>query len=106
MLGKNDLNPVGNKNPAFQLDRVGFQVLHFRGQGLRVHDHSVSQDTDFACVQDTGRNQVQGKVLAGELDRVPGIVAALESHVQIISGHEEIDDFPFSLITPLQTYHR
>ncbi len=56
-------------------------------------------------MQYSGRNQRQNGLLAVDDQRVPGIVAALETHHGLHLIGQEIDDFALAFVAPLQTDH-
>ncbi len=56
-------------------------------------------------MQYAGRNQRQNGLLAVDDQRVPGIVAALETHHGLHLIGQEIDDFALAFVAPLQTDH-
>ena len=55
---------------------------------------------------DPGWKQVQGEVAVAELDRVPGVVAAVVSRDDVEAVGEKVDDLPLALVAPLTAQDR
>src|SRR5207249_1767576 len=67
-----------------------------------VDDHAVADDRAQVRVQYAGGQQgkLVGAVAAD--DGVAGVGAAVVADDQVVGRGEEIDDFPFGLVAPLQ----
>ena len=60
--------------------------------------------TEHSVVKYSGRNQVQDVAILSESDRVAGIVSALITGNTVEFPGEDVDDFAFAFISPLETY--
>ncbi len=67
----------------------------------RQHD-AVADQAAHAVAQDARRNQVQHRLLAADDERVTGIVAALETCHRGSAVGQQVNDFTFTLVTPLR----
>ena len=67
----------------------------------RVQDDAIADHAGFATMQNTGGNQVENILFLAMPDRMSGIVSPLHPDDQIGLLSENIDNFPFSLISPL-----
>ena len=66
-----------------------------------MHNDTVADDALDTLAQNTGRDQVQYRLLAIDNQCMPGIVTALKAHH---AGHlfgQQIDDLALAFVTPL-----
>jgi len=98
---------VGADAEAGDVDPAAAQVLQLAGEDLRVDHHAVADRAQLAGVEDPGRDQVEGPLLAVADDRVAGVVAALEADHEVRLLGEQVDDLALALVAPLGAHdHR
>ena len=83
---------------AFFLDSAQFFI-----QCDRIDHQTVADDAGHFRTENTGRNQVQNVTFVTDFNRVSGVVAALKAYYHIHVPGEDVDQFTFTLITPLGT---
>ena len=91
-------------DPYFRLD-IHPQLLQLAGllgESHRVEHHSVADDIDGVFAKNTGRYRPQYVYLIAEMEGVSGIRPSLESSDHAVIRCEDIDDFSFSFVAPLQ----
>ena len=81
------------------------QLVDLREQRLRIDDDAVADDADDAVVQDAGRDQVQDELLAADVDRVAGVVAALIARHDREARRQQVDDLALAFVAPLGAEH-
>ena len=86
---------VCNADPAL------LESLHFLHQGERIDDDSVADDVDDFASENSGRNQMENVFFGTVFDGMARVVSALKSDDHIGVASEYIDDFTFTLVTPL-----
>ena len=74
--------------------------VHLSEEGLEVDDDARA-DHGRAAADDAGREEVQGEVLRSELDRVPGVVAAVVAGHDVETVGEQVDELALALVSPL-----
>ena len=70
-------------------------------QDSGLHDHTVADDRRDEGVQDPAGQQLQGKGLAVDHDRVPCVVAALVAHHHLHLLGQQVGQLSLTLVTPL-----
>ena len=78
------------------------QTIDFIEQLLGVNDDAVADDVDLALAQDARRNQMQRIALRSNDHGVSRVGAAVVTHDAIESRREQINDFPFAFVAPLE----
>ena len=79
------------------------QLLCFTDQRIQRQHHAVANEAQHAVTQNSRRDQVQYGLLAGNHQRVAGIVAALETRHGCGFVRQEVDNLAFALIAPLRS---
>ena len=74
-------------------------------ESLEVEDDPRPDDAD-AAPDDPRGQQVEREVLVPELDRVPGVVAAVVPRHDLESVGEEVDELALALVAPLPAQDR
>ncbi len=100
MIGKQEMRLVRNKESPFQV----IKLLHFNDEIFRRKHHSISYNIFCLRVQYTGGNQMKCVLFITYDDCVPGIVATGKSTDIVMCLRHMIDNFPFSFISPLESY--
>ena len=85
-----------------QVEPAVTQIFHFLEEDLQVQDHAGSHHQEASGVQGAAGHLVQGHGLAVHDDRMAGVVAALEPGDVPEAGAQEIHQFAFAFIPPLQ----
>ena len=105
VIGHDHVGPVADhENVGTDGNPLGFQVIDLFDQDLGVHDDPVADHADF-LLKDPGRDQVADKLFAIHNHGVAGVVATLEPDHHVGVSGQKINDFSFSLITPLGAYN-
>jgi hypothetical protein len=81
------------------------QLVHFLHQRLRREHHAVADVAVHAGAQDPRGDEVQHRLLAGDDQRVAGVVPALEAHHALRAVGEPVDDLALALVAPLGADH-
>jgi len=105
VVGHDQVRPVAEDQ--FRVGREGvflLQVPDLLDEHLRVDDHAVAQHAHLVIVEDPRRDQVQDGLLSPDHDRVPRVVAALETHDGVGVFRIEVDDLALAFIAPLGPY--
>jgi hypothetical protein len=66
-----------------------------------MQDYAIADQAQRIIAQNTGGNEVQYGFLAGNDQRMSGVVTALETHHGANLLGEQVDNFAFALIAPL-----
>jgi hypothetical protein len=93
--GRADADPFGDRHAP------GDQLVHLSEQRVGGQHDAVADQAGDAVAQDAGRQQPHDGLLALDDQRVPGVVAALETHHGRHPVGEEIYDLALALVTPL-----
>lgn len=79
-------------------------ILHLGPQALAIQGHAIAQDVHHILAEDTGGEQVQGK-LAQLVDHgVSGIAASLVTHHHVVFTGEEVYHPALALVTPVDAH--
>ena len=81
------------------------QLVDLLEERLRIDDHAVADDAGDAGVQDARGNQVQDELPAVDVDRVPGVVAALVARDGREMRRQHVDDLALAFVAPLRAEH-
>ena len=103
MVGKDDMTTVGYHQPSFDRGPSLFDFFLFFGQRQRIQYDTIADDALHLRMKNAGRNQVKDMTLAADDYSVARVVASLIPSNAVELLRENIDDFAFSLIAPLQT---
>jgi hypothetical protein len=104
MVGKNQMTPIGNEKPSGNLDAGGGDGIGFLKECDWIQNHASADDADHSVVKYSGRNQVKHVAILSKRDCVAGIVSALVTGNTVEFLREDVDDFAFAFISPLETY--
>ena len=104
MVRKNDLTPVGNKEPVGEMDPEGGNSIGFFKERDRIQDDASADNALHSVVEYPARYQVQYVACLPKGDRVAGIVSALVTGNAVKLPCEDVDDFALAFISPLETY--
>ena len=106
VVRQDEVGLLADQQPVADVDAQAGQLVDLREQRLRIDDHAVADDADDALVQDARRNQVQHELLAVDVHRVAGVVAALIPCDDTEVRREQVDDLPLAFIAPLRAQNR
>ena len=102
MVGHDEMRFIADAQASGAgVNTIGGEAVHLFQENKGVQDNAVAYETEFAGMQDAGRNGVQNGLLAIDLDRMSCVVAALEADHNITVGTEHVDDLALAFITPL-----
>ena len=93
-----------SSRPSTSMPRP-FELVHLGEERRRIDDHAVADHAGDARVQDARRNQVQDELLAADVDRVAGVVAALVAAHDREMRRQQIDDLALAFVAPLGAQH-
>jgi hypothetical protein len=104
MIGKNQVTPVGNEKPSRDFNAGGANGIGFLKKCDRIQHHAYADNAEHSIVKYSGWDKVEDVAIVSEFNRVAGIVSALiTGHTVEFSG-EDVDDFAFAFISPLEAY--
>src|SRR5689334_3041777 len=83
---------------ALRLNEINF---FFQRNGINYH--TVAHNVYGIVSENSGGNGMQHHTLAVKLQRMTGIRAALEASHYIIARRKYVNNFSFTLVTPLET---
>ena len=99
---QNQMGLLGDAELAREVVTALGQLLGLGAEQNGVDDHTVTDDIGLAALEDTRRNGPQDVLLAVELQRMPGVGAALEPGDDIVTRSEHVHDLALALVAPLQ----
>jgi hypothetical protein len=73
----------------------------FFDEDFWVNHYTIPNDTDLAVMQDPGGNQSYNRLLAADDERMAGVTATLEACDDVSFTCQEINNFSFPFISPL-----
>src|SRR5712692_11225542 len=91
-----DLNAIGR-----DADALRDEPIRLFEESFRIDHHAVAQHAGLALVNDSGRQQMQHERSVADLDRMPGVVAALVADYDVEALGEQIDNLALAFIAPL-----
>ena len=83
----------------------GGQPVQFFKPGVGIHNDPRRDHRLDMTVQNPGGQQTELISGSVEFDRVPGIVAALVPHDDVMFLCQQIDDFTLGFVAPLKSNH-
>jgi hypothetical protein len=104
MIRKYDLTAVGYEEPVREMNPEGGNGIGFFKECDGIQDDAATNDARHAVVKYAARHQVQYMPSLAKRDRMAGIVAALVAGDAVEFPGEDVDDFAFAFISPLETY--
>ena len=93
----------GNLQPRSDLDADRLQFVDFTQQVRHRQHHAIADVARHAGAHDARRDQLQGRLLAGDDERMAGIVSALKTYHPLRMIGQPVDDLALALIAPLGT---
>ncbi len=81
------------------------KILNLLDQGRRVQHHPVADGAHLAGTQNSRWDEMQHILLPLDHQGMPGVMSALKPHDAVGGLSQQIDNLPFSLITPLGSHH-
>ena len=85
-------------------DAAVAQTPNLVEQVLGVDDHAGTHDVDGLVAQNAGREEIQHELALVVDDGVPGVVAALIAHDNVVFLRQEIDHAALALVAPVDAY--
>gem|GEM_PF-2226327 len=99
------MGAVADHEAGFAVLSAGGQSVEFFQEGERVDDDAGSDDGRDVWLEDAGGEQAEFVGASIEADGVSGIVTALVTDDDLVAFCQDIDDFAFGFVAPLQTNH-
>ena len=94
---------LARKQQAFaDVDGEALQFFKLFAENDRVYDHAVAHHVDRFGMEDPRGDGVQHVLDPVEFEGMPGIGPALKAGDDIIIAGENVNDFSFSLVSPLE----
>ena len=81
----------------------GGKTIQFFQNRMRVDDDSRRNHRLNVALQNAGWQKAEFICVAVEFNRVPSVVSALIADHDVVFFREQIDDFAFGFVAPLQT---
>ena len=82
---------------------TGFEELgDFALEDDRIDDDAIADDVLGAFAEHAARDGMKDVLLAVKNQRVPGVGSALEARDDVVLRGQDIHDFPFSFVAPLE----
>ena len=105
VVGQDQMGREGHEEAAVHANPLLDQLFPLLAERVAIHDDAISNVAESVRAKDAGRDEMEDEGLIPHDDGVPGVRAALVAghHVGFLA--QEIDDLPFSLVTPLGAYH-
>ena len=104
MAGEKHVRAVADPQPPVDLHAGVFQSLDFRQQRSRVDDEAIAND-GLASPQNAAGDELEDELLVTDADGVTGVMSPLIAGDDIEMGRQQVDDLPFSLVSPLGSDH-
>jgi hypothetical protein len=77
------------------------ELIHLADEDTGVKHYSIADEACLPVVEYPGGNEMKDILLVIDNQRVSGIVAALKTYHTISLFGKQVDDFPFSFVSPL-----
>ena len=107
VIGEDHVGPVADQQvTANRLTAAGIDRIDLFQQRFRIDDDSCGDDGRHPRMQNAGRKLRQLVGLAVKDHGMAGVVAPLIADNDVMFIREQIDDFSFGLVAPLQTDNR
>ena len=85
------------------VDPFGCQGADLLLEDAGLNKDAVAYHVDLVFVENAGRDDMEDMLDAAKLNGVTGVGAALETGYDIVLWGEDINDFSFALVSPLET---
>ena len=102
--GQDELGLLGDVEVFDPIHPPIGQLLEFLAEDDGVEDDAVADDVQDMGVENAAGHLVQDVLNAVEGEGVTGVGAALETGDGIVGGCEDVYDFAFAFIAPLEAY--
>ena len=102
VVGENHVGVFAEEEPSLQRETALLQLLFLPEEGLGVDDDPPVDHAGHIGMEDSGGDEVENQLTAGEEDRVPGVVASLVADGNLEILGKKVDDFPFPFVSPLK----
>ena len=102
--GQDELGLLGDVKIFGPIHSPICEFLEFLAENDGVEDDPIADDVEDVRVKNTAGHLVQDVLDAVEGEGVTGVGAALEAGDGIVGGCEDIYDFAFAFIAPLEAY--
>src|ERR1700730_497432 len=99
------MRAIADVQTASNLDASVAQSFDFADEGGGIDDHSSADDGVTAGAQNAARDQLKDVAIFADDDGVSGVVSSGYASDVVERAGEIVDDFAFSFIAPLRTYH-
>lgn len=100
---QDDVGFAGNFEDGLEVDARGLEFAGLLGEEYGVEHDARTDDVDLAVLEDAGGNRAEDEFLSVELKGVSGVGTALETCDYVVAGSQDIDNFAFAFVTPLET---
>src|SRR6185295_8297357 len=101
--GKNHVGPIAEHQVVADLDAAGREIVDLLEDAGRIEHHAAGHHALHARRKNAAGDQRKLVSLAAGDDGMPGVAAALVADDDLVLVGQQIDEFAFGFIPPLQT---
>ncbi len=101
VIRQDEVRLVADHQAVADVDAQFLQRVDLREQRLRIDDHAVADDAGDPGMQDARGDQMEDELLAVDVDRVSGVVAALIAGDDLETRRQQVDDLALAFVSPL-----
>lgn len=94
---------LGNEESRGEVVSRGLEFFDFLLEERRIENDTIADDVDRIALEDAGRDGAQDVFATLEDKCVTCIRSALESSYNVVVWRENVHDFTFPFIAPLET---
>ena len=87
-------------------DAARAQFLNLPRKVVHVNDHTVAHHVDLVLAQNAGRQKVEHEFSSFVDDGVPGVVAALITHYDVLLFGKQVHHTSLSFVAPVDSHYR
>ncbi len=101
VVRQHEMRAVAHVESPFDVDAVGDELVDLGEQRLGIEHDAVADRAAHALVQDAARDLVEDERQVAQVDRVPGVRAALVADHPVGALGEDVDEFSLPFVAPL-----
>ncbi len=103
VVGHDEMRAVADVEAALNIHAIGDQLVDLGEQRFGIEHNTIPNRAANAGMQNPARDLVKHERFFANLHRVTRVGPALVAHDPIGALREDVDELPFSLVTPLRT---
>src|SRR5206468_3323981 len=93
---------IAHVQPALDVDAITHETVDLREERIRVEHDTVPDRAPDPGMEDSARDLVEHERRLADVDRMPGVRAALIAHDPIRALGEYVYELPFAFVAPLR----